>query len=394
MPNRREFILQTTIGGSLAASGLRLSRADGKEQQTSAKPLNILIVGGTGFIGPHFVAAAVNRGHKVAVFNRGKTEEDLPEEVERLIGDRNGDFRSLEGRTWDAVLDLSAYVPVWVRSLGQALKHRVKHYTFISTNAVYKNPGANASGTNESSETLSFEGTGDPYAKDGGGGTYGALKVLCEKEAEKQYPGKVLAVRPGYIVGPGDPQKRFTYWVARLERGGEILSPGNPLQPVQFVDVRDVAEWIVRMAESGETGTYNALGPDYLMSMCEMLGGIRGIFSSPSRLNWVAIPWIRGQDIVSSELLDWDIWRFCTEDAISSAKACAKGLVFRPLSTTATDVLNWYKAQPAEERSVAFTRFKKDDSGAWKKIDVSWTEVEQREREVITRWRAHIIRMM
>jgi 2'-hydroxyisoflavone reductase len=176
-----------------------------------------------------------------------------------------------------------------------------------------------------------------------------------------------------------------------MEKGGELLAPGEPLQPVQFIDVRDVAEWVIRMAEKSDVGVYNALGPGNSMSMCEMLGGIRGLFGTPMKLTWVSIPWIGSQDIVDPEAANWDIWRFSRDDAIKSDKAIAKGLIYRPLSVTARDTLEWYKSQPAEDQLAIATGFKVDDISTLKAHTVVtlWTEIMQREKEILGRWRAH-----
>jgi 2'-hydroxyisoflavone reductase len=390
---RRQFIVQASATAALPVGGLQLSNA-APAQTNAARPIRILLLGATGFLGPHFVRAAAERGHSVAVFSRGRKDADLPPQVERLIGDRSGDLRSISGRDWDAVIDLATFVPVWVRTLGAALKGRVRHYTFISTIDVYKDPSARPDGTKEGDEVLTYDGHGDRYAQDGGGGSYGSLKVLCENEAEKQFLGSALIVRPGHMVGPSERQERFIYWVARLERGGDVLAPGNPIQPVQFIDLRDVAEWIVRMAERGETGVYNALGPATSMGMCEMLGAIRGISAKPVRLRWVSIPWISHQGIISSDALEWRIWRFSRDDAINCEKARAQGLTCRPLATTAMDTLRWYQSLPEVQRSNVLVNYKKATEGAWEPVRATWSTIEQCEREIIARWRVHAGRMI
>lgn len=403
MVNRRRICgiacggLAALAGASFGSNALATSLSGGtpianvEKPKSSSKAMRVLILGGTGFIGPYFVRAATERGHRVSVFSRGKSEAKLPPSVERLIGDRTGDLQAIQSRDWDAVIDLATFVPVWVRTLGEALTNRVGHYTLISTIDVYKNPSANATGTTEGSALLEFDGAGDPYAADGGGGSYGNLKAICEREAEKQFPSRSLIVRPGYMVGPNDSQERFTYWLVRLERGGEVLAPGDPLQPVQFIDVRDVAEWVIRMVERGETGPFNTLGPGQSMGLCEMLGGIRGAFGTPMRLNWVSIPWISHQDIVDPDSMTWTIWRFSRDDAIVSDKACARGLTYRPLHTTASDTLTWYKSLPPERQSTVFTgwgnkRWSEPDTRG---IYVPWDEILQREKEIIGRWHAH-----
>jgi 2'-hydroxyisoflavone reductase len=419
MPTRREFLSKAAVVTSgLSLSAPRMSTATIRNPSSATKPLSILLLGGTGFIGPHFVRAALDRGHKVSVFNRGRSQTDLPSKVERLIGDRDGDLHSIENREWDSVIDLATYGPLWVRTLGEALRQRARHYTFISTIDVYKHRSSNLYGTDEQSETLEYEVGLDPYShsspelvtaagkqycgKDDSleacalkARQYGPLKVLCEREAERQFAGRTLIVRPGYMVGEGDPQARFTYWLARIEKGGEILAPGDPLQPVQFIDVRDVAEWVIRMAEKGETGIYNALGPGNSMSMCEMLGGIRGLFGNPMKLTWVSIPWIGDQDIVDSEAAAWAIWRFSRDDACKSDRAIAKGLSYRPLSATAFDTLKWYKSESVVDQQGIATGFKVDDLSTLKAhaIVTPWTEIIEHEKEILARWRVHQARL-
>src|SRR5437016_6874929 len=207
--------------------------------EEKVKPLRILILGGTGFTGPFQVKYALSRGHKVTVFNRGKTHPgELPKEVEQLIGDRNGKLDALKNRQWDVAIDNPTTLPAWVRDTAQVLKGNVDRYVFISTISVYADPPP--SGLDENSPLQKYDGP-DPYKetleamKAGGYKTYGPLKALSEKEAEKWFPGKTLIIRPGLIVGPRDETDRFTYWPVRIDRGGEVLAPGNPNDPVQFI---------------------------------------------------------------------------------------------------------------------------------------------------------------
>jgi 2'-hydroxyisoflavone reductase len=265
-------------------------------------------------------------------------------------------------------------------------------------------------GTDEQADVLEYTGLADPYSLDAalkaelhpvavqgdfarfGQNAYGSLKVMCEREANAQFPDRTLVIRPGYMVGPGDPQWRFTYWLARLEKGGDVLAPGDPLQQVQFIDVRDVAKWVIGMAERGETGVYNALGPATSMSMGEMLGGIRSLFSVPMKLTWVSIPWIGRQDIIDDEALSWSIWRFSRDDAINSDKSYASGLVCRPLHTTSIDTLAWYQGLRAELQSGVQTGWMIGEGGAARAAITPWSEIMAREEAILTRWRAHTAR--
>ena len=229
--------------------------------------LKILILGGTGFIGSFQVRYALNRGHEVTVFNRGQSHAGgVPPEVEQLIGDRNGQLDALTGREWDVVIDNPTTLPAWVRDAAQILKGNVERYVFISTVSVYSDKSQ--PGMDESGPLAIYEGSHDSAMKEtpetllaSNRSLYGPLKVVSETEVEKWFPGQSLIIRPGLIVGPGDETDRFTYWPLRVVRGGEVLAPGEASDPVQFIDVRDLAEWTIRMVEQGATGIYNATGP-------------------------------------------------------------------------------------------------------------------------------------
>jgi 2'-hydroxyisoflavone reductase len=340
--------------------------------------MRVLILGGTGFIGPAFAEAAVARGHQVAVFNRGKSQADLPAEVERLIGDRSGDLSAIKGRDWDAVFDLATYVPSSVRRLGEALKGRVKHYTFISTIMTYKFPG----GTDENSQLFPYRGEFDPYEVTSVEyHTYGPLKVMCEQEGEKQFPGRTLALRPGTIVGPREVGGFFTYLVARMERGGEVLAAGDPLAPVQLIDVRDLAEWAIRMAEQGKTGVFNTIGPATNMGWAELLGAVRSAFSVATKLTWVPLEWMVQQGVgLKTALLFWPAEFGLTGlNRLSIDKAIANGITFRPLQDTVRHMLAWYKSLPAERQRQVLVKF--DDNTQ------ALEDTMAREADLLAAWR-------
>src|SRR5262245_36854243 len=239
--SRRRFIATTAASGA----GLSLGRPGDLLGLISlpVKPMRILILGGTGFIGPHQVRAAVKRGHSVTVFNRGRRSTDrLPSGVETLVGDREkNDYAALKGKKWDALIDNSAYVPRWVREASEALNGSVGQYVYTSTTGVYALPNANVVDEDAPLATVA-----DPTNEKVTGETYGGLKALCEGET-KRFSGKVTILRPHYIVGPEDSTDRFTYYPVRVERGGEMLAPGNPSDPFQFIDVRDFANFGVRV---------------------------------------------------------------------------------------------------------------------------------------------------
>ena len=348
---RRTFIKLSAAASGAFGLGIRSTRLFG---ETSVKPLRILILGGTGFTGPYQVRYALSRGHKVTTFNRGKTHPgELPSEVEQLIGDRNGKLDALKGRKWDVVIDNPTTLPAWVRDAAEILKGNVDRYVFISTISVYADT---SKGVDETAPLAKYEGA-DPYKetleamKGSGYKTYGPLKALSEQEAEKWFPGKTLIIRPGLIVGPGDETDRFTYWPVRLDRGGEVLAPGAPTDPVQFIDARDLAEWTIRMAENRETGIYNATGPAKPLGIGEMLDQIKGALKSDAKFTWVPAEFLKEQKVEAWS--DIPVW---AGDELGLARtninrALGKGLRFRPLTETARDTLSWFKSQPQDRQS-------------------------------------------
>jgi 2'-hydroxyisoflavone reductase len=347
--DRRRFLKICTA----SAVALRATSTSLFAEKT-AKPMRILILGGTGFTGPYQVKYALSRGHKVTTFNRGKTHPgELPNEVEQLIGDRNGKLDALKNRKWDVVIDNPTTLPAWVRDAAQILKENVERYVFISTISVYPDT---TQGPDESAPTEKYEG-GDPYKetleamKAGGYKTYGPLKALSEKEAEKWFPGKTLVIRPGLIVGPRDETDRFTYWPVRIDRGGDVLAPGSPEDPVQFVDARDLAEWTIRMVENRETGIYNATGPAKPLGIGGMLDEIKVRLKSNARFTWVTEDFLTKQKV--QPWSDMPVWTG-RESGLARAKidrALGKGLTFRPLAETARDTLAWFKSLPQDRQS-------------------------------------------
>src|SRR5437660_832456 len=348
---RREFIkLSAAAGGAVALT----TRSTTLLAEESVNPLRILILGGTGFTGPYQVRYALSRGHKVTTFNRGKTHPgELPTEVEQLIGDRNGQLDALKNRKWDVVIDNPTTLPAWVRDAAQILKDNVERYVFISTISVYADTGQ---GVDETAPLAKYDGP-DPYketieaVKASGYKTYGPLKALSEKEAEKWFPGKTLIIRPGAIVEPRDETDRFTYWPVRIDRGGGVLAPGTPSDPVQFIDARDLAEWTIRMAEKRGTRIYNATGPAKTLVIGDMLGGIKTALSSNANFTWVTAEFLQQQNVQAWS--DLPVWAGDeTELARTNiSRALAKGLTFRPLAETARDTLAWFKSQPQDRQS-------------------------------------------
>jgi 2'-hydroxyisoflavone reductase len=354
MITRRKFIEVSALAGG--AIGLGVHATAGAEEKV--KPLRILILGGTGFTGPFQVSYALSRGHKVTVFNRGKTHPgELPKEVEQLVGDRNGQLDALKDRKWDVAIDNPTSVPVWVRDAAQILKGNVERYVFISTISVYAD--TSKPGTDENAPLAKY--TGPDAMKEtresilaSNYAIYGPLKALSEQEAEKWFPKKTLIIRPGLIVGPRDETDRFTYWPVRIDRGGEVLAPGDPKDPVQFIDGRDLAEWVIRMVEQRETGIYNATGPEKTLGVGEMLEGIKTANKSKANFTWVSTDFLQEQKV--QPWSDIPVWVPPKGEEggmgrINIQRALGKGLTFRPLAETARDTLAWFKSQSAERQA-------------------------------------------
>ncbi len=349
MPTRRTFITGSIAAGTLLASNSILAQT---KIDKAAKPLRILILGGTGFIGPHQIRYAVARGHKVSMFNRGKTNPGLfPEGVEHLEGDRNGKLDALRGREWDAVIDNPSTLPRWVRDAATLLKDSAQQYVFISTISVYKDNSK--PGMDENTPVHVLE---DPNVEAVTGETYGGLTALAEKEAEKAFPGKTTIVRPGLIVGPGDNTDRFTYWPVRIARGGEVLAPGNPTDPVQFIDARDLSEWTIRLVENRSYGTFNAVGPASLLTISEMLGAIRGVLPGSHR---VSLTWVPADFLEAQKVEPWSnmpVWippagEYAGFGRRANRRAIEAGLTFRPLADTARATLEYHESREADRKA-------------------------------------------
>lgn len=314
--------------------------------------MKLLILGGTGFLGPHIVEAALARQHTPTLFNRGRTNPKLFPDLEKLHGDRDPNrgegIKALEGRQWDAAVDTSGYVPRIVKASAELLSKNIKHYVFISTVSVYND--LSKSGTDETGSVGKLD---DPTTERVTGEAYGPLKALCEQAAEIAMPGRVANIRPGLIVGPGDPTDRFTYWPVRLDRGGEVLAPGDPEAPVQFIDARDLAEFIIKVIEDGHTGVYNALGPRHPFPMAAMLYGCKAVTTSDARLTWVEQDFLLQQG--AGPWMELPLWVPNTPDTagfsrVSNAKAVSVGMKFRPFAETAGDTLAWAKTLAADHK--------------------------------------------
>ncbi len=348
--SRRDFVQMTATAGAVGLALGPRSRAGLGPVVASPAPLRILVLGGTGFIGPHLVRHALSRGHTLTLFNRGRTNTHLFPEVEKLVGDRENDLESLRGNAWDAVIDNSASNPRWVRDSAQLLKDSADVYLFTSTRSTYSD-FSQIGMTEETGPQFDVDPavTDDPAVRL----PYGQAKVLCEYETKRAFPGRYLIVRPGLIVGPGDQTDRFTYWPARIHRGGEVLAPGEPDNPVMFIDVRDLAEWYVHLLERGARGALNALGPEAPMSFAELLYGIRAVTSTPVSFTWVATDFLLDHEVRPySHMPLWMPARGDREgfNRWDLTKPLAMGLKYRPLAVTARDTLEFHLSRPLDRQ--------------------------------------------
>ncbi len=345
--DRRTFLSVAAASGSAIALGA-LPFIPRIQPPPRHAALRILILGGTGFIGPYEVQYALDRGHTVTLFNRGRTNPQLFPGVEKLVGDRSGDVSALEGRQWDAVIDNSASDPTWVARTASLLKDAVRTYLFVSTRSVYADTSRVPMTVD--APVFTYENT---KVEPGQRLPYGLAKALAEKEAQRYFPDRSLVVRPSLIVGPGDLTDRFTYWPVRIERGGEILAPGDGSDPVQIIDVRDLCEWMIRLVENGVTGVYNALGPQTPRLFAELLYGIKAVTTADARFTWVDTDFLTAQDVRGyREMPVWMPARGGREGfgRFDISREVALGLTFRPLAVTARDTLDYYHAQPAERQ--------------------------------------------
>jgi 2'-hydroxyisoflavone reductase len=344
---RRDFVI-SSLGLAAATAFAPLAPA------RSERRLRILILGGTRFLGPHMAEYAMSRGHSLTFFNRGKTNPGVLPGVERIQGDRNGDLQGLAGRDWDAVIDNSGYLPRQVRSSAELLHERVPYYMFISSVSVYAS-FAHANDENSPVGTLA-----DPAVEKIDGATYGPLKALCESAARAVYgPQHTNVLRPGLIVGPDDNTDRFTYWPARAARGGRFVAPNSPQDPVQVIDVRDLARFAITAVEQRTAGTFNTLSPPGRFTIGDVVdGSIRAAVaiakpSPPPVAAWLPTAFLEAQGVAPWS--DMPVWAPSTgEEAgfalVSAQRALAAGLTIRPMAETVADTLRWFLGQPEAER--------------------------------------------
>lgn len=302
--------------------------------------MKILVLGGTKFLGRTFVETALSKGHEITLFNRGKTNPDIFPEAEHLIGNRDSDLKPLRGRRWDAVVDTCGYVPRIVRKSAELLADSVGHYTFISSLNAYSDfskPGVD--------ENYPLATIDDETVEEVTGETYGPLKVLCEKAAERAMPGKVLTLRCGLIVGKYDPSDRFTYWPVRINQGGEVLAPSPPEQQTQFIDARDISDFILIMAERKQTGIFNTVGPNYILTMQQLLDKCNKITGNKSNFTWVSEEFLTENETFPPV---WLPKKWVGLSQVSNQKAISDGLTFISFAETIKDTLSWHATRPKD----------------------------------------------
>ncbi|WP_026906848.1 NAD-dependent epimerase/dehydratase family protein [Paucisalibacillus globulus] len=335
--------------------------------------MKVLILGGTRFLGKALVEEGLKRGHEITLFNRGTNKEAFSG-VEQLIGDRDGDVSQLENRKWDVVMDTCGFAPHQINKIAAVIGTSIEHYTYISSISVYKDwipfnitedYHLQSMPPDQLKDVLKNvkEGRISPYEH------YGALKVLCEAEAEKYWPGRVLHIRAGQLVGQFDYTDRLPYWVQRVAEGGNIMVPGSPNRPIQLIDVKDIATWVFDMVKRRKAGTFNVTGPDYELTMEELLNTCKVVTNSNAEFVWVdeqlvlehqiqpwtEMPlWIPEHFPLEGETEPWKMF-------ISVKKALDAGLSFRRLEETIHDVYQWEKSRKDSKRKTGISRKKEQE---------------------------------
>lgn len=411
---RREFMSASAAALGLALASLQsqsAAYAAGRPGK-AARPLRILILGGTGFLGPACIESALARGHSVTIFNSGRSEERrheagrpsvVPAGVEQLVGNRDPEktaadrkadgkpgavkdpnspkgLSQLAGKKWDAVIDTSGYFPRLVKASAEFLAPSVRQYVFISTISVYKDTSVP-----NYDETATLTTLADPTVEDFGKdfANYGGGKVLSEKAAEAAMPGRVTVIRPGFIVGPRDTSGRFIYWVARTSLGGNMAVPGRPTDPIQIIDVRDLSDWTIHCIEESITGIFNATGPDKELSMSAMLQGIKKGVGASTTFTWIADEFLKEQKIGENQ---FPLWAPPTGETAgfhhcNIQRALAKGLKFRSVPDTARATLDWYKGLPADLQTKVAPQFAPPKDAT----ETLWLD---REKKLLADWQA------
>lgn len=365
---RRSFLTSVASAG-LAAP---LAARNAGRGRPRVPPQKILVLGGTGFLGPHFVRAALANGHTVTLFNRGKTNPELFADLEQLRGDREqGDLAALQGRAFDAIADTSGYVPAHVEATAKLFAETARHYQFISSISVYGAFGERAETITEADPVATVDDAdvakvstirqSMPF--------YGPMKARCEAAAEAAMPGRTCNIRPGLIVGPGDTTDRFTWWPVRIDRGGEVMAPGDPDGHVQFLDVRDLAEWMLHCVEQSVAGVFNANGFHGRVSMQDLLCACKCATSRDVTLTWASEEFLAENQV--GPWMTMPLWIPREgRSFVTNTRATAAGLRFRPIADTVRDTLHWARTERGD-RPFARTGLSAE-----------------RERELLAKWHA------
>ena len=311
-----------------------------------AMTMRLLILGGTRFLGRHIAEQALAAGHELTLLHRGRNGADLFPQARRVLADRNTDLAALDGGPWDAVIDTCGYFPRQLTSATDALRGRVGRYLFVSSISVY---AGFAAGQDEDAPLATLP---DPTIEAVTGETYGGLKALCEQALFAALPGQALVARPGLIVGPRDPSGRFGYWPERIAEGGDVLAPGDPQAPVQLIDARDLAAWLLKQAADRSIGTFNLTGPARHLTMADLLELARSTLNPAARLRWVDEDFLRARGV--EPWSDLPVWVGREESGLHETRidrALATGLQCRPLQDTLRDTLDWLRSTPTAVRA-------------------------------------------
>ena len=377
--SRRKFFTDLTIAGA-AISGLSSFSASPRSMDKvnfSSQPLNILILGGTSFLGPHQINYALSRGHKVSTFTRGKTipkiHSSLFSEVESLIGDRENNLEALKGRKWDVVIDNSGRKVEWTRDTAELLKDNVSMYIYISSVSVFY-PYYKSGAVEEDDVVRSMPK--DATADEKSLYEYGIMKANSESEAIKIFGEERCAViRPTFMMGPGDRTDRFMYWPTSLAKGGEIIVPGRNNDPIQYIDIRDIADWSIRLAEQKTYGIFSGAGPASTMSVQAYVHGCHAAFSSPVEYIYIDdLSFLEEHNMVFVAPWILDSEKFHGISRVNNSKAINNGLTFRPLTKTVSDTYDWWYSDAVEKD-------RRDN------FNNSPQELHNRQNEILLKWR-------
>jgi 2'-hydroxyisoflavone reductase len=324
--------------------------------------MRILIIGGTRFVGRHIAEAALAAGHDLTLLHRGRSSPDSLSGAEHLLADRDGDLSVLDGRAFDATVDVCAYWPRQVRSVADALGDRGGQHVYISSVSAYADTDLPGGDESIPLATLDTDAAGDPDNAEMTETTYGPLKALCERAAVDAYGAdRVTIVRPSYVVGPYDPTGRFTWWVDRLARGGPILCPGPADSPMQLIDARDQGAWVVRLIESGTTGAFHSASPAPPWSFADMITAISTTLATDIEPIWVDGEALLAEGVDGGDLPLWSEGADEMVLALDPSAAIRTGLTARPFAETIHDTAQWVASTPWRRDGVGLDPKREDD---------------------------------